>query len=138
MPLLPRRLEWSQRGMHAEEPVEIQNVPARNVNAGPQGVIPCFGVRHHDIETVGSAPLEDANQTFRTIRGNGHTPRSPGEESWHCRRADDGQSAVAQKNTTSESHKFVVETQLATSCLCHRRLARRRRELRLYLAIYLL
>ena len=48
--------------MQAEEAVQIKHRAARNIDGRPHGVIGLLAVRHHDIQTVGRASLEDDHQ----------------------------------------------------------------------------
>ena len=45
--------------MQAEEAVEIDHRIARNIDAGPHGVITLLAVRHHDIQSISRAALEN-------------------------------------------------------------------------------
>ena len=50
--------------MQAEEAVEVDDLLARNVDAGPHRVIGTLGVGHDDVEAVGRAALEDHDQAL--------------------------------------------------------------------------
>ncbi len=68
---IPHRLEPGERRMQAEETVEVDDRLARralarlrNGNRRAHGVIIFLAVRHHDVEAVGRAALEDGDQSF--------------------------------------------------------------------------
>ena len=58
--LLPERLKRREGRMQAEEPVEVDHRLARNVDAGPHGVILRLGVRNNDIQAIGRTALKNA------------------------------------------------------------------------------
>ena len=103
--LLPQRLKRRKRRMQAKESVKIKHSLARNVDAGPHGVILRIAVRHHNIQTVGSPTLEDHDQPLgaqaRLSRAQGRTRK----KTRHRSRTGNGKRTVANKNATSNSHK---------------------------------
>ena len=50
--------------MKAEEAVQIDHRIAWDVDRRPHRIISLLTMRHHDIEAVGRAPLEDDYKTF--------------------------------------------------------------------------
>ncbi len=70
MPLLPERLKRRQRRMQAEEAVEIEHGLARNIDAGPHGVVLRLAVRNHDVQAVGRAALKNYDQTLVAHAGS--------------------------------------------------------------------
>src|SRR5271165_1244757 len=91
--------------MQAEETIEINYRPSRNVDAGSHRVILGLGVRHHNIQTVRGAALKDHNQALgsRARRSRAHSGAS--EKTRHSGRADDSECAVAKKYATCDGHK---------------------------------
>src|SRR5580692_8646751 len=62
MALIVKRLEGRERGMEAEESVEIDNLIARNGDAGAHGVVVLLAVGHHDVEAIGRSALKDDDE----------------------------------------------------------------------------
>src|ERR1700688_1772161 len=107
--LLPQGLKGGKRRMQAKESIKIKHVSTRNADAGPHGVILRLGMRHHNIQAVSRAPLENHDQPLVARGSLRRAPCSPSEKAWHRRGADHGERAVAKKNSTSNGHKVVVE-----------------------------
>jgi hypothetical protein len=106
VPLLPQRLERRERRMQPEESVQINYRLARNVDAGPHGVVLLLAMGDHNVQPIRRAALEDDDQSFGA--GTGCLSRAEGrarKKAGHRRCADHGQRAVAKKNATSNGHK---------------------------------
>src|ERR1044071_1439373 len=92
--------------MEPEETIQINHALPRDGDAGPHAVIRLLTVRHHDVQPVGGAALEEDNQAL-LARSSGfggiHRAR---EKTWNHAGADDGQRAVLQKNSASDRHCF--------------------------------
>ena len=95
--------------MQPEESIEIKHRFARNVDARPHGVILRFAIRHHDVQAVGCAALEDHDQAL-IAHARLSTYGGASEKTRHRRRADDGERAVTKKDATTNCHKVSVET----------------------------
>src|ERR1700733_8020090 len=97
--------------MQPKKTVEIDYRPARNVDAGPHRIVLRLGVRHHDVETIGCATLENYNQPLGASRRLGRPPCGTSQKAGHRRRSNDHETAVAKKDSTCNRHKsFLVET----------------------------
>src|SRR5712691_1341664 len=92
--------------MQAEESIEIKHIFARNIDAGPHGVILRLRMRHHNVQSVSRAALEDDDQAFVARARLRHAPCGTSKKARHRRRTDDGEGAVAQKDATSKCHKI--------------------------------
>src|SRR4051812_4472420 len=69
VPLVPQRLERVHRGMQSEEAVEIDRRKlraggTRNGNRRTHSVVRLLTVRHYEVQTIGSAALEQHDQAF--------------------------------------------------------------------------
>src|SRR3954454_12836825 len=67
--LVPQWLERVHRGMQSEEPVKINGRKlrargTRNGNRRTHSVVRLLTVRYHDVQTIGSAALEQHDQAF--------------------------------------------------------------------------
>src|SRR5689334_3423449 len=103
--LLPQGLKGRERRMQPEEAVEIEDRFPGNVDAGTHGVVLGLTVRNDDVKSIGRAALEDYDQTLGTSRVLGGSESGAGQETWYCGRADYGESAVAEKDPTSDRHE---------------------------------
>src|SRR5579862_5229706 len=102
MALLPERLKGRQRRMKAEEAVEVENVFARNADAGPHRVILRLGVRHDDVKPIGGAALKNHDQPFGACARRRRTEGGASQKSGYRCRSDDGERAVTKKDATSD------------------------------------
>src|SRR5712691_4332229 len=114
--------------MQAEESIEIKHIFARNIDAGPHGVILRLRMRHHNVQSVSRAALEDDDQAFVARARLRHAPCGTSKKARHRRRTDDGQRAVAQKDATSKCHNFPWRRSLLRLAQSQKR----RSKLRLY------
>jgi hypothetical protein len=103
--LLPERLKWLERWMQAEEAIEIEHSLARNIDAGPHGVVLRLGVRYHDIQPIGRTPLKNHDQApgARPRRSRAH--RGASQKAWHGGGTDHGECAVTKKDATCDGHR---------------------------------
>src|SRR5215469_15591665 len=90
--------------MQAEEAVEVEDVLARDVDAGPHRVVRALAVRHDDVEAVGRTTLKDDDQPLGTRAGFDCSEGGARQESRDGGCADDGQSAIAKKYAASDGH----------------------------------
>ena len=104
MTLLPKRLKCRERRMQPEEAVKIEHRLARNVDAGPHGVVLRLGMRNDDVEAIGGATLKDHDQTLRARAGFDSSEGGPGQEARNRGSTDNGESTVAKKNSTRNGH----------------------------------
>ena len=87
MALVVERLEGRERGMQAEESVEIEDLVLRNGDAGPHGVVVLFAIGHDDVEAVGGAALKDDDEAAIGVVRSARAPSGPGSWGWRwCRR----------------------------------------------------
>jgi hypothetical protein len=68
MALIVERLEGRERGMQAEEAVEIDDLILRDGDAGAHGVVVLLAIGNDDVEAVGCAALEDDDQARPGLR----------------------------------------------------------------------
>ena len=77
MALIVERLEGCERGMQAEEAIEIEHLVLRDGDGGAHGVVVLFAVGDDDVEAVGGAALEDDDQAAAGSGGGfGQTERT--------------------------------------------------------------
>ena len=78
VPLVEERLQRRKRRMQAEEAIEIdgrilalvaRRWPARDGDGRAQIVVGLLAVRHHDVQAVGGAALENGHQDLLARRG---------------------------------------------------------------------
>jgi hypothetical protein len=62
-------------------------------------------VRHHDVQAVGGAALEDHHQPPGAASSFNRSERSAGQERWHCSRAYNGKNAITKKYAACDGHK---------------------------------
>ena len=98
MALIVERLEGRERGMEAEESVEVEHLVLRNGDAGAHGVVVLFAIGDDDVETVGGAALKDDDQA---AVGNGRSLGHDGadEEAGDGRGAGEGKGAVEKEES---------------------------------------
>src|SRR5215469_13110401 len=90
--------------MQAEEAIEIEDIFARDVDAGAHRVIGMLSMRHNDVEAVGCAALEDHHQALGSGAGLDRAECRAGEKTRNRGCADDGHSAVTKENATCDGH----------------------------------
>src|SRR5450631_2107914 len=105
MPLLPERLKCRQRRMQPEEAVEIDHRLARNIDAGPHGVVLRFGVRDNDVQAVSGAALKNDDEALGAPAILYCAKGRASEKAWYRRRPDDGERAVAKEDATRNGHE---------------------------------
>ena len=71
---LIERKEWSQGGVQAEKPIQIESRDAvfrgrRHGNRGPVLVVVLLPEGHHDVQAVDTAPLENHNKLLPAKAG---------------------------------------------------------------------
>src|SRR5580700_853699 len=98
--------------MQPEKSIKIEHSLARNIDARPHGVILRFAIRHHNIQTISRAALEDNDQPLGACTRLGRTHGSASQKARHRRRANHGKRAVAKKNSTSNGHKTAPDSYL--------------------------
>src|SRR5208337_1833884 len=91
--------------MQPKETIEVEHRFARNVDAGPHGVVLGLGVRDHDIQTIGCAALKDHDKALVTRARLNRAHGCASQKAWHRSSADDCEGAVAKENATSDGHK---------------------------------
>ena len=104
--------------MQAEEAVEVKDIFARNIDAGPHGIVGALAVRHYDVQAVGCATLKNYNQTLRPAGRFDGAERCSGKETRDGGRAYDSQCAIANKNAPSDRHgepQFFIARQPQTT-----------------------
>src|SRR5436309_12465714 len=92
--------------MQPEETVQIDHRLARNVDAGAHGVILRLAIGNHNVQAIGSTALKDDDQALSACSVFGRAESCPGEETRDRRRADHGESTVAEKYATGDGHGF--------------------------------
>ena len=81
MALFVEWLERRERGMQAEEPVEIDDLILWNGDAGPHRVVVLLAIGNHDVQAVGGAALKDDDEAaIRAWLRSAPAPSEP--ESW--------------------------------------------------------
>src|SRR5579864_3377828 len=113
MMLLPQRLKGRERRMQSEEAVEIEDRLPGNVDAGAHGVVLGLAMWDDDVKSIGRAALEDHDQALRTGGVLGGSESGSGQETWHRGRADHGESAVAEKDATTDGHNVTLRRDVA-------------------------
>src|SRR4029079_8767204 len=107
LPRFEQRLEWSQTRMQPEKAVEVDGrvgrcARFRDRQGGPRLVVRALAVRHDHVQTIYCTALEDGDQHFASRVGRGHRSR---QKRWREAEADEGESAVLQKDA-SRNHGF--------------------------------
>src|SRR6266700_3583805 len=103
--LLPKRLKCRQRRMQPEESIEVEHRLARDIDAGPHGIILRLGIRDDDVEPIRGTALKNYDQPLTAPSSLDGTVRSAGQKARHGGSADDGERAVAQKDATRDGHE---------------------------------
>ena len=120
VPLVPDGLQRGQRGMQSEEPVQVEDVVARNVDAGTHRVISALAMRHDNVQAIRSPALKNYDQPLGARAKFDRPKRSTCQKAWHSGRAHNCQSAIAKKYATSDAHHrlqvSVFGDRLAISC----------------------
>ena len=105
MTLLPQRLKRRQRRMQSKAAVEVEHRLARDIDAGPHGVVLRLRVRHNNVQPIGGATLKNDDQTpVARARIDRAKSRAREEARYGCR-TDDGQCAVAKEDATCDGHE---------------------------------
>src|SRR5581483_3279198 len=60
--------ERLKRRMESEEAIEIDDAIARNRDRRPRRVVRLLAVRHHDVQSVDGAALEDRDENLASLR----------------------------------------------------------------------
>src|SRR5579871_1821497 len=109
-------LQRSERGMQAEETIEIDNCVlrigggrTRNRNRGPHGVVARFTVRNHDIQAISRATLEDSDQDLLSPCRSVGCVECALKPQWSGAHADHGQACISQKNSARRHTITFVE-----------------------------
>ena len=76
--------------MQSEEAVEVDHRLARNIDAGPHGVVLRLGVGNYDVQSVGGTALKDHDQAFGASAILDGAESCAREKARHRRRADHG------------------------------------------------
>src|ERR1700719_706641 len=90
--------------MQPEETIQIEHRLAWDVDAGPHGVLLRFAVRDDDAQPIRSAALKNDDQTLVAHPGVSRAESRACKKTRHRRRADDGQRAITNENTTCDGH----------------------------------
>ena len=107
VPLVPDGLQRGQRGMQSEEPVQVEDVVARNVDAGTHRVISALAMRHDNVQAIRSPALKNYDQPLGARAKFDRPKRSTCQKAWHSGRAHNCQSAIANEYATSDGHGTV-------------------------------
>ena len=106
--------------MQSEEPVQVEDVVARNVDAGTHRVISALAMRHDNVQAIRSPALKNYDQPLGARAKFDRPKRSTCQKAWHSGRAHNCQSAIAKKYATSDAHHrlqvSVFGDRLAISC----------------------
>ena len=103
MALFIEGFEGGQRGVEAEEAIEIKDLVLGNGNAGAHGVVILLTVGDDDVEAIGRAALEDGDETAGG-GGGGLGQHRADKEAGNGRGAGDGEGAVAQEKSPVGLH----------------------------------
>jgi hypothetical protein len=101
--------------VQSEEAIQVDDAllpvaRTRNGDAGAHAVIGLLAVRHHDVEAVCCAALEEDDQAF-LARGCGlRGVNSARKEAGNDAGAHDGQRTVLQKNSASDRHLLLLKS----------------------------
>ena len=107
VPPVEQRLERRERRVQAEEAIQIDGgvfalVAAadgpRHGDGGPQIVVGLLAVRHHDVQAVGRAALENGHQDLLARRGRVGGIERALEPQRRRARPHHGQRRIAKKN----------------------------------------
>src|SRR6266567_2183102 len=109
MPLVVQRLESGQRRMQPEESVEIHHLLLGNRNAWSHRVVILLAVRHHNVESIGRAALEDHHQPAirrqRALRHPTLCNHGAHQELRNSRCSGQRQRALVKKEAAIDLHK---------------------------------
>src|ERR1700704_6072741 len=115
MLLVPQRLERSHGRMQPKEAVKINHTllsvaRTRNSNAGTHAVISLLTVRHHDVQSVGGAALEQDDQALLPRRCGFSGINRSRQKAGNNAGANNGQRAILQKNSASDRHILLLKS----------------------------
>jgi hypothetical protein len=99
---IPQRLQRRERRVQAEEAIEIDAESPAGLghrDGGAQVVIALFAVRHHDVQSIGGAALEDGDEYFFAAARRVVGKSRPLQPEWSGADADHGQRGVTKKNS---------------------------------------
>src|SRR5579864_8026503 len=92
--------------MEAEEAIEIEHRPARNVDAGAHCVILRFVMGNDDVQTIRRTALKNHDQPLIACSGVHSTERGASEKAGNRSRPNDGEPTVPYEYATRNCHKI--------------------------------
>src|SRR5437879_4445022 len=93
--------------MQSEEAVEIDHRCARNGDGGAHLVISWFAMGHNDVQSIGSAALEEDDHPFFSAPVN-ICQGSASQEARNRASADYCKGAVLQENSSCNGHRYLL------------------------------
>src|ERR1041384_6833568 len=90
--------------MEPEEAIKIKHALPRNGDAGAHVVIRLLAMRDHNVQSVSSAALEEHDQALCARSSSLSGIHRACKKTWHHAGANNGQSAILQKNSASDRH----------------------------------
>src|SRR3974390_47443 len=104
MLLLPQWLKRRHRRMQSEEAIKIDDLVARNIDAGPHRIVRLLVIWHDDVEPVGRAALKQDPEPLVPACRLDRAQRSARQKARNRSGTNNGQCAITKKNSARDRH----------------------------------